>query len=54
MGFDKKTYDAQYKRDNFDHITFYAPKGTKDKLKKRAAEKGMKVSEYLRELIEKD
>ena len=54
MSFDKKNYDYQYKRDNFDNFSFYAPKGTKDKAKKKAAEMGMKLSEYLRFLIEKD
>lgn len=53
-GYVKKEYDQQYKRDHFDHITFYAPKGTKDKVKERAKQLDMKSAEYLRYLIEKD
>lgn len=54
MGFDKNAYDQQYKKDKFDNFSFYAPKGTKAKALKRADELGMKLSEYLRYLIEKD
>lgn len=54
MGFDKNAYDQQYKKDKFDNFSFYAPKGTKDKAIKQAQSKGMKLSEYLRYLIDKD
>ena len=53
-GFDKEAYCQQYKKDNYDNFSFYAPKGTKDKAQKKADSMGMKLSEYLRYLIEKD
>lgn len=54
MGFDKNAYDQQYKKDKFDHFAFFAPKGTKALVTKRATELGMSQSEYLRYLIKKD
>lgn len=54
MGYDKNTYNKAYKKEHFDQFNFYAPKGTKAKVEKRAQEKGMKVAEYLRYLIDKD
>lgn len=54
MGFDKNAYDQQYKKDKFDNFSFYAPKGTKAKAQARAKKLGMKLSEYMRYLIEKD
>lgn len=53
-GFNKSEYDQQYKKDKFDNFSFYAPKGTKDKAIKKAESMGMKLSEYLRYLIDKD
>lgn len=52
--FDKNKYDQQYKRDHFDHINIFLPKGTKDKIKNRAKEQGLTLSEYIRGLISKD
>lgn len=54
MGYDKNAYNNAYKKEKFDHFGFYAPKGTKEKVEKRAQEKGMKLAEYLRYLIEQD
>lgn len=53
MAFDKNEYDKQYKKDNFDFIGFYAPKGTKEQIVKKAQEKGLSISEYLKALIDK-
>ena len=54
MGYDKNAYNNQYKKDKFDHFGFYAPKGTRERAETRAKQLGMKLSEYLRYLIEKD
>lgn len=48
--FIKKDYDQQYKRDYYDNITFYAPKGTKAQLAEVAAKEGISLSELLRRL----
>lgn len=53
-GFDKNAYNNQYKKDKFDHFTFYAPKGTKEIVTNRAQSLGMTVAEYIRDLIKKD
>ena len=52
--FDENKYRQQYKRDHFDHIGFFAPKGTKEIITNRAKEMGMGLSEYMRYLIDKD
>ena len=49
--FNKDKYDQQYKRDHFDLISFYAPKGTKDKIKTLAKEQGVSNSEFMRQLV---
>ena len=54
MAYDKNEYNKQYKKDNFDRFSFFAPKGTKDKVNKRAEELGMTLAEYFRHLIEQD
>ena len=54
MAFDKDKYDRQYKKDNFDNFSFYAPKGLKEQAQSKAESLGMKLSEYLRYLIEED
>lgn len=38
MGFDKVKYDAQYRRDHYDHVTFDVIKGGKDVLRQLAKE----------------
>jgi hypothetical protein len=54
MAYDKNAYNNQYKKDHFDHITFYAPKGTKDLIQQKAQTMGVKPAEYLRRLVLKD
>ena len=48
----RNAYDIQYKKDNFDRIAFVVPKGTKDKIKERAAKEGLSMSEWLKQLID--
>lgn len=54
MAFDRNDWNNQYKKEKFDFFGFYTPKGTKEKVTKRAKELGMNTAEYLRHLIEKD
>lgn len=54
MAFDRNDWNNQYKKEKFDHFGFYAPKGTKDKVNRRAEELGMTLAEYFRHLIEQD
>lgn len=58
MGFKDKekalSYIAQYQKDNYDRITVMAPKGTKDQLKQACAFKGMKLSEFVLDCINKE
>lgn len=54
MAYDKNSYNNQYKKDHFDHVTFYVPKGIKAKVVERANSLGISYAEYLRRLIEKD
>lgn len=51
MAYDKNEYNKQYKKDNFDNMGFYAPKGTKEKVSKIALAQGKTYSEYMRDLI---
>lgn len=52
--FNKNKYDQQYKKDHFDYLGIFVPKGTKDKVKAKAKEQGLTLSEYIRDLIAKD
>ena len=52
--FDENKYRQQYKKDHFDNFSFYAPKGTKAKAQAKADSMGLKLSEYMRYLIEND
>ena len=49
--FNKDKYDQQYKKDHFDLISFFAPKGTKDKIKALASAQGVSNSEFMRQLV---
>lgn len=53
--FDRKhaqEYDAEYKRNNYDRINFLMPKGYKDRIKQKAENEGISVSEWLRNAID--
>lgn len=54
---DKKkelSYIAQYQKDNYDRITVMAPKGTKEELRKAADLKGMKLSAFVLDAVQKE
>lgn len=47
----KNQYDMQYKKDNFDRISFVMPKGEKEKIKSTAEKCGMSAGEFIRQAI---
>lgn len=44
-------YMVNYKKDHYDQITIYLPKGTKEALKTQADSKGVSMNKYIAELI---
>ena len=48
------SYIAQYQKDNYDRITVMAPKGTKEDVKRAADLKGVKMSTFVLECIQKE
>ena len=55
MSFNKRNYDNNYIKENYDRINFTAPKGFKEIIDKRAKELGYKsIGQYIKMLIEKD
>ena len=44
----------KYLAENMEQVRFWAPKGYKDKIKARAAELGISMTEYLKQLIDRD
>lgn len=48
------SYIAQYQKDNYDRITVMAPKGTKDQVRKAAELKGMKISAFVLDAVQKE
>ncbi len=54
MPYDANTYNAQYKRDNYDQILLRVPKGMRDEIAKAAAARGVSTNQYILQLIEKD
>ena len=48
------SYIAQYQKENYDRITVMSPKGTKEKVKAAATIKGMSVSEFVLNCINKE
>lgn len=58
MAFKDKTkelsYIAQYQKDNYDRITVMAPKGTKQDIKNAAALKGMNISSFVLDAVNKE
>ena len=47
----KHKYNLSYKKEHFDNIAFYAPKGTKEKINECAKAKGVTLSEYMRQIV---
>lgn len=54
MGFDMNKYQVDYRKNNYDNVTFLVKKGKKKELQQYAKDKGVKLSEYIRDLIIKD
>lgn len=55
MTFDKKKYDQQFTKDNYDRIPLNVKKGEKAKIAEHAKEKGYSsITEYIKELIRRD
>lgn len=55
MTFDKKKYDQQFTRDNYDRIPLNVKKGDKAKILDHAKKKGYNsITEYIKELIRRD
>ena len=48
------SYIAQYQKDKYDRITVMAPKGTKEDVKRAADLKGVKMSAFVLECIQKE
>lgn len=48
------SYIAQYQKENYDRITVMAPKGTKEEIKKAAELKGMKISGFVLDAVQKE
>lgn len=48
------SYIAQYQKDNYDRITVMAPKGTKEEIKKAAELKGVNMSAFVLDCINKE
>lgn len=48
------SYIAQYQKNNYDRITVMSPKGTKEQVRTAAALKGMKISEFVLDCINKE
>ena len=44
----------KYLAENMEQVRFWAPKGYKDKIKARAAELGISMTEYLKQLVDQD
>lgn len=54
MPFDANTYNAAYKRDNYDQILLRVPKGMREEIAKQATDRGLSLNQYIISLIEKD
>lgn len=54
MSFDMNKYQVNYRKNNYDNVTFLVKKGKKKELQEYAKEKGVKLSEYIRNLIIED
>lgn len=48
------SYIAQYQKVNYDRITVMAPKGTKEEIRKAAELKGMKISGFVLDAVQKE
>lgn len=51
MAYDKNKYNLQYKKDHFDQLKFYVPKGYKDKIKKYAESHNTSITEICKQAL---
>ncbi len=55
MTFNKKKYDQQYAKDNYDRVLFNVKKGDKEIIVSRAKEKGYStIADYIKSLVYED
>lgn len=55
MTFDKKKYDQEFTKKNYDRIPLNVKKGDKAKIAEHAKQKGFdSITEYIKELIRRD
>ena len=52
--FNQIAYQNDYIKEKYDRINLTVPKGRKEEIKKKAAEAGKSVNEYINDLIERD
>lgn len=52
MAFDQNKYITEFKRDNYDAVTFLIPKGKKKVLKDYAQKQGLSVSQVVVRALE--
>ncbi|WP_417338436.1 Arc family DNA-binding protein [Faecalibacterium sp.] len=52
--FDQQAYKDAYNKAKYDQIIIRLPAGSKDKIKEKAAAKGMSVTAYIWQLIQSD
>ena len=53
MAFDQQTYVDEYKREHYDIIRATVPKGKRDEIKQAATLKGLSVSQFIVEALER-
>lgn len=54
MGFDKTTYNNQYKREKYYRFQGLLPKEYKEYITNRTSDLGISVSQYMKRLIDAD
>lgn len=52
--FNQNAYIEDYKREHYERLALLLPKGMKEKIKSRAARKGLSMNGYIMNLIERD
>lgn len=53
MAYNAIKYHNWYNTQNYDRITFFVPKGTRENIKKHAKEQGLSTNRYLMSLVPK-
>lgn len=52
MAYEKYSYNNDYTRDNYDRINLIVPKGKREVIKAKAAERGVSVSQLVIDALE--